>query len=527
MGSAVLIFWASVVGVVYGWQPMPDGSQSYEYIVQLDPELVTNLATGRSIPVTADIPPELGPIGRIRIVVGREDLPRQRLTTQFKPWPKTPVRSEKLTRDSVVETQYTQTGNPLTDSGDRYGSVSNSQGAILPPAEEYVDRAEAFAESLQRDARQIQREAEQAIERGGQRLSAQARQILPPQGPATDLGRAVQAEARQLFRDQRSERTSGNFSQHPGGAAILPAGNAAASPPTPVASGANGQAATNQTILPPGSSASRDQRQPRLDRPLAPSQVGKWQGSAMTPQSRQAATSQAATSQAATSQAAGLSEKYSADWPASHENQERQTAPSQRSTPSPTNFNAPFPQPPADNQTATATPGRTPVGGPQPGGYDFSRSSGSAAERGAAAAWPADSSQTPTIRKEMFQHPAHAPVARVPGQSVSTGARGTPTSQQPPLADYRQQPVALQRPAGQPAGVGQNLGQQALANPSPRDNRQDNSSVFPLLLSWVLLSGSGAGNLYLFWSYFDVRCKYRELVHNVNRRQADRKPDDA
>jgi len=34
-------------------------------------------------------------------------------------------------------------------------------------------------------------------------------------------------------------------------------------------------------------------------------------------------------------------------------------------------------------------------------------------------------------------------------------------------------------------------------------------------LSWVLLSGSGAGNLYLFWSFWDVRNKYRGLVHNA------------
>jgi len=33
----------------------------------------------------------------------------------------------------------------------------------------------------------------------------------------------------------------------------------------------------------------------------------------------------------------------------------------------------------------------------------------------------------------------------------------------------------------------------------------------------VLLSGSVAGNLYLFWSYVDVRNKYRALVRKTAR----------
>ncbi len=43
-------------------------------------------------------------------------------------------------------------------------------------------------------------------------------------------------------------------------------------------------------------------------------------------------------------------------------------------------------------------------------------------------------------------------------------------------------------------------------------------SVFPLLLAWVLLSGSGAGNLYLFWSYLDIRNKYRGLIRTAGRK---------
>jgi hypothetical protein len=36
-------------------------------------------------------------------------------------------------------------------------------------------------------------------------------------------------------------------------------------------------------------------------------------------------------------------------------------------------------------------------------------------------------------------------------------------------------------------------------------------------MAWVLLSGSAAGNIYLFWSYLDVRTKYRALVRKTAR----------
>ena len=38
-----------------------------------------------------------------------------------------------------------------------------------------------------------------------------------------------------------------------------------------------------------------------------------------------------------------------------------------------------------------------------------------------------------------------------------------------------------------------------------------------MLVAWVLLSGSIAGNFYLFWSYLDVRHKYRAVVRKTAR----------
>ena len=60
-----------------------------------------------------------------------------------------------------------------------------------------------------------------------------------------------------------------------------------------------------------------------------------------------------------------------------------------------------------------------------------------------------------------------------------------------------------------------NSNQQQTANEPPK-------AWFPLVLAWVLLSGSGAGNLYLFWSYLDVRKKYQGAVRQSARSISDR-----
>ena len=83
MDGAALIALFAAVG--FGWQPMPDGSERYEYIVQVDQELAATLASGKSIPIVGEVPDGIHPIGRVRSVVGDDSLPRERLVTQLKP----------------------------------------------------------------------------------------------------------------------------------------------------------------------------------------------------------------------------------------------------------------------------------------------------------------------------------------------------------------------------------------------------------------------------------------------------------
>ncbi|NOY29417.1 MAG: hypothetical protein GXP28_04340, partial [Planctomycetes bacterium] len=124
MQSAMLFLLTSSMGVLFGWQPMPDGSPRYEYVVQLDPDLLATLEAGGSIPISSDIPEDIQPIGRIRIVIGSEPLPRTRLTTALKP--------VKKSREGLVETQHRVAPVESTASG-RYSN--GSPQTILPPSD--------------------------------------------------------------------------------------------------------------------------------------------------------------------------------------------------------------------------------------------------------------------------------------------------------------------------------------------------------------------------------------------------------
>ncbi|MCC6491629.1 MAG: hypothetical protein IT424_01260, partial [Pirellulales bacterium] len=127
---------------------------------------------------------------------------------------------------------------------------------------------------------------------------------------------------------------------------------------------------------------------------------------------------------------------------------------------------------------------------------------------------PAAPAAGPQIQKQMLAQPGDRPlddavqVASQPSasdpwrQPAASGlaAQGASASAPPAAA-----PLASAPPASQgnlPPGV-------------PASPRRDNAAL--VLAAWVLLSGSVAGNFYLFWSYLDVRQKYRSLVRKTAR----------
>ena len=100
-------------------------------------------------------------------------------------------------------------------------------------------------------------------------------------------------------------------------------------------------------------------------------------------------------------------------------------------------------------------------------------------------------------------------------------------------------PASFSEPANdqpQPGNQGQQNGtefsnivsqpQQVDQPQQPDGNKNPSAQMFPLVLAWVLLSGSGAGNLYMIWSYLDIRSKYRGLVRSAGRKLGRRYLDD-
>lgn len=73
MQTLALMVVAAAVGIDIGWQQLDDGS--YEYIIQIEPEMVDALHEGRDI--LSDLPPALRNIRRYRITVGNDPLPHE------------------------------------------------------------------------------------------------------------------------------------------------------------------------------------------------------------------------------------------------------------------------------------------------------------------------------------------------------------------------------------------------------------------------------------------------------------------
>jgi hypothetical protein len=70
--SGLMVVAALSLGVEVGWQPLAGGG--FEYIVQIEPQMLESLRAGESI--ISEIPPELRGVRRYRLVVGTGPLPR-------------------------------------------------------------------------------------------------------------------------------------------------------------------------------------------------------------------------------------------------------------------------------------------------------------------------------------------------------------------------------------------------------------------------------------------------------------------
>ena len=526
MQTAVLLFIASSVGVSVGWQPMPDGSPRYEYVVQLDRELLTTLKQGASIPISSEVPDDIRPIARIRIVVGDEKLPRQKLVAQVKPWPEGQSRARQL-REGLVETQYV-VPKDAANSAPRYENqpilpADSSSRQILPPKSRPQSGGDSFGQALLRSAEQARNAStqDQILPPGGEILPPRnnGRYVEPIQNANQKRGNqwrdtsgSSQADIQQLFGpapgqngrgnlqpvDQRSIVTGNRYNSSPSGSGpISPSTQPILPPSSPTTPSAATNTAEIRSTNQPSTAGPRYQR---LDETITADNSSNRNQSPPSELSPNG------------SPVAGTSGVVNAPWPAperfedaplaqtrntrdrTEDHLESQPADSSHSSEWPKTdskldsfdiVNPTNPRGTQDPGSSLALPGRQGAETP-----DLTASDSQ---------WPNSPPPTPEIRREMLDGPANAELRTASGGPASSTRASLPQSSAQPPAPLPQPTVISQSQTAGPSGG------------SP------GGSVFPLLLAWVLLSGSGAGNLYLFWSYLDIRNKYRGLIRTAGR----------
>ncbi|MEM8947489.1 MAG: hypothetical protein AAGD11_20110 [Planctomycetota bacterium] len=502
----------SCISVMFGWQPMPDGSDpdggdQVEYIVQIEPELAATLREGQSIPITSDIPSDIGRIGRIRIEVGRGELPRQSLASRFKPGP---AAAEKKSRAGLVETQFTAPSG-TSGAGSRYSNGTTSS-SILPPGGSQSASANAFG---------------QALQNGVQNARNAANEILPPSsdqlfGAGNGVGQSVQNtidntrnQLRQGIRggiEQVADRTGQQLRQAVDNAgqravnAVDQFGRPAGSEQSILN---NRQASNNSTILPPSANSSAPSiGSPQINQPLQPRR--------QQPQSDVPSSSFASSTQVGSNPTSQRGD-FSAPWPSTT---------TSAAPPTNTISNPPSRYNNSSQQLPTGAPPALSSQQPPSGGFDI-------ADRQPTNPPPRDAgygqqNSLPTSNQ------MQGPTLNLPGQQggqqladqqLNNQQRSGPaitremiSNQQTsnsqntgaPANFNRQRQVTARQPLNtQPGDFGWNQNAQQQMNA----NQSTDRAMFPLLLSWVLLSGSVTGNFYLFWSYLGVRSKYHGIVH--------------
>ena len=115
-----LLLAATAVGLDYGWQPLETGG--FEYIIQIEPELLDALHAGEAL--RSDLPPDMRDVRSYRIQVGRGPVPKlgnpQAVATPAPPVaqpvqqpPAEPVREEPPMR--VPRDRWTPYGEPASE----------------------------------------------------------------------------------------------------------------------------------------------------------------------------------------------------------------------------------------------------------------------------------------------------------------------------------------------------------------------------------------------------------------------------
>ena len=126
MNGMVSVLLCASLGSDVGWQPLENGR--LEYIVQLEPQLVSTLLDG--YPAISRVPSELQDIGSIRIVIESDELPRTAPArpTHVEPVVQADVRRQDPSADVTGGSVETRTG--VSGQGGESSSTSVAPGYL-------------------------------------------------------------------------------------------------------------------------------------------------------------------------------------------------------------------------------------------------------------------------------------------------------------------------------------------------------------------------------------------------------------
>jgi len=80
MGGTLVGLAVALFGIDAGWQPLPEGGS--EYIIQIEPHMLERLREGEAI--QSDILPEARGVRSFRVIVGTDELPREKIPVPSK-----------------------------------------------------------------------------------------------------------------------------------------------------------------------------------------------------------------------------------------------------------------------------------------------------------------------------------------------------------------------------------------------------------------------------------------------------------
>jgi hypothetical protein len=590
---------ALIAAVGFGWQPMPDGSERYEYIVQVDEELAATLASGKSIPIVGEVPDDIRPIGRVRVVIGDGAPPRERMVKRLKPVVAATTGQPALAAEESIVVR----GQNAVGSADynRYGAVPqqlsqqaaatanavtnaateawNSGSTPAPSSQALFDNAVATGQQAWNDnvagpatnavnnaAQNLQTQVGNSVQQGFNSASNQLQQNA--QSAATALGDRTSNVIDQLRNPQARQpaATSRDIRNQPTPlSAVAPpaTGSAATGVPPAVYGDSQPGNSWNQNDLPPATSP----LQSNVQAP-APSATGgnAWNNTAATPFPAAPPLASQGTG-GFNNTGNGATQPSSTQFPqqqqqpngapaATEWNNDNFAAgqPANNGTGVGTNgaTNNPW-QAVADPRVPAAAAGSTMATGAPPQTGNFANEP-ARPYGGVNSQWLGDSPlpttpplasetnlagngstfsppnlATPTVIADMMNQNPNRPldeVAGATGNPTGTPATHASTGQTAPPATMNRDPFNTPRPNqqtnGQLAGTGPSGAQptaptntNGAANAATAAGGRDNA--FIALVAWVMLFGSAFGNLYLFWSYLDVRQKYRSLVRKTAR----------